>query len=191
MVGRDDDGLDALGLAHLVLDGDLRLAIRTEEGEPAVLSDLGELFGEPVGERDGQRHQLGRLAAGEADHHALVARPLELEGVGFARSLALLERVVHAGRDVRRLLLQIDLDERVVGVKADLLVVVADGADGVPDRALDVEVGVGRDLADDHAEALGDRRLAADPSPGILRQHAVEHRVRDRVADLVGEALGD
>ena len=37
--------------------------------------------GELVRQRDGQRHELGRLVAGEAEHHALVAGALGVEGV--------------------------------------------------------------------------------------------------------------
>ena len=43
------------------------------QGSVPLLRDLGEPLDEPVGEGDGQRHQLGRLVAGEAEHHALVA----------------------------------------------------------------------------------------------------------------------
>ena len=84
----------------LVLDSDLGLAIRSQEGKAAVLSRLREAPREPVRERDRERHQLGRLPAGEADHHALVTGALQLEWIVFECSLALLERVVHAGRDV-------------------------------------------------------------------------------------------
>ena len=42
---------------------------------------FGEALGEPVGERDRQRHELGGLVAGEAEHHALVAGALGVEDV--------------------------------------------------------------------------------------------------------------
>ena len=117
--------------------------------------------------------------------------PCSSNGICVARTPTLLERVVDARGDVRRLLLEIDLDQRVVGVEADLLVVVADRADGVADRALDVELGVGRDLADDDAESLGDGGLARNTRMRVLCEHSVQHGVGDLVADLVGMPLGD
>jgi len=89
------------------------------------------------------------------------------------------------------LLFEIDLDQRVVGVETDLLRVVADVANRVADGALDVQLGVCGHLADHHAKALGDSRLAGDPGFRVLRQHPVEHSVRDLVADLVRMPLGD
>jgi hypothetical protein len=45
------------------------------------------------------------------------------------------------------------------------------------------------DLADHYAQSLCDRGLTSDPSVRILRQHAIEHRIRDLVADLVRVAF--
>ena len=140
--------------------------------------------------RDRQRHQLGCLAAREADHHALIAGALELERIVPEISFPLFERMRHAGCDVRRLLLQIDLDQSVVSVEPDRLGVVADATDRVANRALDVQLGVGCDLTDDNAQAFGDRGLARNARITILREHAVEHRVGDLVADLVGVTFG-
>ena len=61
------------GHAVLVLDGDLGLAVGPQVVQLAALADLGQPARHAVGQRDGQRHQLRRLAAGEAEHHALVA----------------------------------------------------------------------------------------------------------------------
>ena len=98
MLGRDDDGLDPLRDAVLVLDGDLGLAVRAQVGELAGLADLGEPPRHAVGQRDRQRHELGRLAAGEAEHHPLVAGA-QLERRG--RVVAHLERRIDALGDVR------------------------------------------------------------------------------------------
>src|SRR5207249_11862321 len=65
---------------------------------------LRELLREPVRQRDGERHELRRLAAGEADHHPLIAGPLQLERVAtLLCALSGLQRVPHARGDVRRL----------------------------------------------------------------------------------------
>ena len=90
-----------------------------------------------MGEGDRQRHQLGRLAAREPEHHPLVART-ELErrrGV-----VTHLERGVDALGDVGRLLL--DGDERPAGQVVEAVVGpgVADVANGVADDGLEVDV---------------------------------------------------
>ena len=49
-----------------------------------------------VGQGDGQGHELGRLAAGEAEHHALVAGAL----IVYVGTATRLERLVDAALDV-------------------------------------------------------------------------------------------
>src|SRR6266699_296725 len=174
----------------LVLDGDLRLSIRAQEGKRSILTGLREAARQPMRERDGQRHELGRLATREADHHALVAGALQREWIVLEGPFALFQRMVHARRNIGRLLLQIHLDERVVCVETDLLLVVADSADRVADRALDVELGVRGDLPDDHTESLRDRGLAGHARVTVLSEHAIEYGVGNLVANLVRMALG-
>ena len=48
----------------------------------------GQPAGEPVGQRDRQRHELGGLVAGEAEHQALVAGALLVELVRVALDAA-------------------------------------------------------------------------------------------------------
>ena len=159
----------------------------SEVRQLAGLADLGQAAGHPVGERDRQRHQLGRLAAGEAEHHPLVAGA-ELEG--RRGIVADLERRVDALGDVGRLLL--DRDERAAGqvVEAVVRPGVADVADRVADDRLDVDVGRRRDLAEDHHEARRRRGLAGDARVRVLADDRVEDGVGDLVAHLVGVTLG-
>src|SRR5260370_41173339 len=100
MMRRDDDGFDPLRLAVLVLDCDLRLAVRPQEWKRSDLARLGQPFRELVGQRDREGHQLGSLPARKADHHALVPRALRLEGIVLERASALSEGMNAAGRDV-------------------------------------------------------------------------------------------
>ena len=86
------------GHAALVLDGDLRLAVGPQVRQLTRSADLGQAASHPMGEGDRQRHELGRLAAGEAEHHALVAGP---ELVVGRLVVADLEGLVDAHRDVR------------------------------------------------------------------------------------------
>ena len=107
-------------------------------GSSPRLADLGQAARHAVREGDRQRHQLGRLAAGEAEHHPLVAGA---QLVVRRLVVADLERLVDAHRDVGRLLL--DRHERAAGqvVEAVVGAGVADVADGVADDRLEVDVG--------------------------------------------------
>ena len=145
----DDDRADPLRHAALVLDGDLRLAVRAQVRERAVLADLGEAAGHAVRERDRQRHQLRGLAAGEPEHHPLVAG-------------AQLLGPVHALRDVAALLLDADDRAARLVVEPVLGLRVADVADGVADDVLELDVRGRRDLAEHEDEAGGRRGLAGD-----------------------------
>jgi hypothetical protein len=185
---RDDHGPDAPGHAALVLHGDLGLAIRTQVGELAGLADLGEPARHPVGEGDRQRHQLRRLAAGEAEHHALVS------GAELGTTPTVvpdLEGRVDALRDVGRLALHRDERAARLVVEAVLGLRVPDVPHGVADDGLEVDVRVCRDLAEDEDQAGRGRRLAGDPRIGVLADDRIEDRVRDLVAHLFGVALGD
>ena len=173
----NDHRVDAHGLAVVVLDGDLALAVRAQVIQRAVLAHLGQALGQLVGQADGQRHQLGRLVAGVAEHHALVARTGHV--------------VVGAQRNVGALAVDVGDDSAGVAVKAVLGAVIADGADDLARRAGDVHVAAGRDLAHDVDKTGGAGRLAGNAGTGVLRQDGVEDGVGDLVADFVGMPLGD
>ncbi len=133
-----------------------------------------------VGVVDRRRHQLRRLAAGVAEHDALVAGALVLVAGG-----------IDALGDVDRLGVQQDLDLAVLPVEALLLV--ADVADGGAGEILDLaEDRVGpANLAGDDDAVGGRQRLAGDARLGHGRQIGVDDGVGDAVADLVGMAFGD
>ncbi len=106
VLGRDDDVGDSLRDAVVVLDGDLGLAVGAKVRQLAALANLGQPARQAMGQGDRQRHQLGRLAAGEPDHHALVAgAELVLRG---RLAVPGLHGIVHALGDVGRLLLDAD-----------------------------------------------------------------------------------
>ncbi len=174
------------GLAAAVFDRHLRLAVRPEVVDQLLVAHLGETSREAMREGDRQWHQLGRLAAGEAEHHALVAGALIVD----VRPAACLERLVDAALDVGRLL--VDRDQRPAGsvVEAEASVGVADPAHGVANDGLEVDVGVGRDLADDHHRAGRGGRLTGDSGARVVADDRVEDCVRDLVAHLVRVTLG-
>ncbi len=153
-------------------------------------------------------HERGRLVGRVAEHHALVARADEVERVGGAARLGV-EGLVHALRDVGALL--VDKVEHAAGVavEAELGAIVPDAAHDLARDVLNVDVGLGADLAGDDDGAGGDEGLACAADVlelgrlaagrdialglklGLLGQDGVEHGVGDLVRDLVGMALGD
>ena len=187
---RDQELLDRDRPAVDVADRDLGLAVGAQVGERPVVADGGELLGELVGERDRQRHQRGGLVARVAEHHSLVAGPGDVELVVVGRVGPRLVGLVDALGDVRRLLVDRVEHGARVGREAELGVDVADLADRLAGDLLDVDVGVGRDLAGDDDEAGVHERLARDPAERVLGQHGVEDAVGDLVGDLVGVTLG-
>ena len=170
----------------VVLDRDLALAVGPEERQRAVAAHLGQAARDAVRERDRQRHQLIRLVGREAEHHSLVAGA-ELVGLP---SLARLERVVDALRDVGRLLLDGRQGPAGLPVEAEPAVGVADVAHRAAHDVLDVDVVGGRHLAEHEDHAGGRRHLDRAARVGIVRQDVVEHGVGDGVAQLVGMTLG-
>ena len=141
-------------------------------------------------EHDRKRHQLRRIAAGIAEHHALISRARQLELVVAARA-ADFERLVDPHRDIGRLL--VDRYRHAAGrrIEADERVIVADVRDRLADEARNVDVRRGRDLAPDVDLARDDERLAGHAAQRIVLENRVEHGIRNLVGDLIGMPLGD
>ena len=175
-------------LAVLVADGDLALGVRAERLGLAGAARVRHHLEDLVRVVDRRRHQLRRLAAGIAEHDALVAG-----------ALVLVAGRIDALRDVARLGVQKDLDVGLLPVEAGLLV--ADVADRQPRDMRHVILGDGggpAGLAGDHHAVGGAQRLAGDPHvariPAVTRrlvEESIDHLVGDAVADLVGMAFGN
>ncbi len=144
-----------------------------------------------VGERDRERHQLGRLVGRVADHEALVAGADAVERIVVAGVVLHLEGGVDAAGDVGRLLVERDDHGAGLRVEAVLGARVADRRDPLTHQPRDVDVGARRDLAGHDDEAGRDERLAGDAPARVVGEHGVEHRVGDLVGDLVGVTFGD
>ena len=182
MLGRDDDRVDALRPAILsVLHRNLALSVGPQPGQRAVLAPVGQGTGEVVRVADRGRHQLLRLVAGEAEHHALIAG---------AVGRVVVKGAVDAHGDVAGLFVDRGQDGAGIAVEARAGVVVADAADRLASDPGDVHVAVGRDLAHDQHHAGRSGALTGHAGHGILREDCVEHAVGDLVTDLVGMPLG-
>ena len=181
VLGGNDDGVDANRLARFVVfHGDLRLAVRQDVGQDMHLAHIGQTLGQRVRQLDRQGHEVFGLAAGVAEHHALIAR---------ARVLFDLAGNAHV--DIRALLVQIDGDRAGVRVKAVTRLGVADFADGVAGNLLVIHLCGGGDFAEDVHRVGDGGDLAGDVAHRVLRKQRVENRVGDLVADLIGMPLGD
>jgi len=98
----DDHIVDTHGLAVHVFHGDLGFAVGPQEIKNLVLAHVGQPPGQLVGPIDRRRHEGFRLRAGEAEHHALIARTLFL-GLLAHHALGDVRRLlVHRGDDRRR-----------------------------------------------------------------------------------------
>ena len=144
------------------------------------MTGVGERAQDRVRIGDGGRHQFVGLAAGIAEHDALVAG-----------TLVLVARGVHPLGDVGRLSVDVDVDPRLLPVEARLLV--ADLADAVARHFLKVSGGDGSGtahFAGEHHKVGGAKRLDRDPGLGLRGEIHVDDGVRDAIANLVGMALG-
>jgi hypothetical protein len=122
------------------------------------------------------------LAAGEAEHHALVAGAL---------FLVLACALVDADGDVLALLIEADEHRAAAAVKALGGIVVPDLDDGIADDLRDIDVAGAGDLAGHEDEPGRDHRLAGYAGVGIDGDHGVEDGVGDLVRDLIRMAHGD
>ncbi len=178
-----DDDLRRLDrLAVLIAHRHLALGVRAERLLDAGMAGLGNFLQDLVSVVERRRHQFRRLAAGVAEHDALVARALVLVagGVDALRDIGRLGMEQHFDMGlapVEPLLLVADVLDRLTGGLDNLLIGNAGSADFAGD---DHPVGRGERLAGD-ADLVGiDARL------GALAEKKIDDLVRNPVAHLVG-----
>src|SRR4029078_11099211 len=112
VLGRYHDRVGAHRLAVLISERDLAFGVRARRGLPAGVPRLGHLMQDAVGVINRRRHQGLGLAAGIAEHDALVAGALFLLFLGIG---------IDAHGDVGRLLVHVEFELGVLPVKALLL----------------------------------------------------------------------
>ena len=178
----EHERVDAPGcVVVVVFDGELALGVGPQVGHRrgVLAADARELDQDHVGERQRERHELGRLVAGVAEHHTLVAG-----------ALVFLGGAVYALGDVGALLVHCGEDGAGIGVEAVLAFRVADAADGAADDALDVDPGVaGGDFAAYDGQARADEGFTGDVGRRVLPQEIIEDGVGNLVGHFIGVAL--
>ena len=182
MLGRDDDGVNAQRLVVVrVLDGHLALGVRAEVGHDlALAANLAELLKESVSQIDGEGHKFLCVAAGVAEHHALVSSALLLL-VCTNDTLVNVMALLVEGRD----------DATALRVELILALVISDGVDDAARNILHRDVAVSAKLAGAHRQSGCHESLARHLALLVLNEKGVENSVRNLIGHLVRMALGD
>ena len=139
---------------------------------------------------DWQGHEVVDVAAGVAEHHALITRAEGVQFVLTTRSGAMFERHVDAAGDVGTLLVERDEHGAVLSVKALGPVVVANVENRAPRASGDVDDGRRGDLSHYDAQPRGEERLAGDAREGILGENGVEDPIGHLIGNLVRVPFG-
>ena len=80
---------------------------------------------------------------------------------------------------------------QVLPSKPFFAAVVTDLSDHLAHQLVEVDMGTGGDLTQQHHEAGLGGRLAGHPRSRVLLQAGIQHRIADLVADLIRVAFGD
>ena len=110
-----------------------------------------------------------------AEHHALIACTANL--------------IAGSHRNIGGLLVDGHHNLAGIGIKARCPAGVADVTQDPPGNALNIHIDLARDLACNEHRVGGAAGLTGHPALRVLRQHCIQHRIRDTVAHLVGMAL--
>ena len=184
VLGRDDDGMDPdrTVVCTVIFNGILGLGIRTEVGhEDGFPPQVGQSLERQVRQGEGKGHVLPGVAAGIAEHHALVAGTL---GFGLLAD--------HAPVDVLALVMDGGQDAAGIAVKAVFSLVVTDAVDDPADGFLDIDVCVlGTDFAAHDDQAGGAEGFAGHFGIGVLTEELVEDGIGDLVGHFVRMAFGN
>ena len=169
VLGGKHDRMDAHRPTALVFHRHLRLGVRPQSSDQPFAPRVDLLLHDAMRQVNRQRHQLRRLPTGEAEHHALIARPI----------------AIHAHGDVRRLPFDRCQDAARFVVERHVAGDVADFADGLADDVGDLDISLRGDFAGHDHHAGRDEGFAGDTRVFVLLQHGVENGVRNLVGHLI------
>ena len=157
--------MDADGtVGHAVeLDAELRLGVRPQIRNLTGMPDIRQNLQQTMRKIQRERHIVGRVAAGVAEHHTLVAG-----------TLVHLVGAHDAAVDIGTLFVDGGDDPAGGGVEAVFGLGVSDTGDGFACYALDVDIGVARNLSANNHEAGCAKGLAGHFGLRILAQEFIE-----------------
>ena len=170
VLGGEDDRMDAhRPVVPVVLDGELRFGVGAQVRHELrfVVADVGQDAERQVRQVQRQGHVVFRIAAGVAEHHALVAGALVL-GLFAADAAA----------DVAALLVDGGKHTARIAVEHVFRLVVADTLDGVAHDGLDVDIGIFRaDFAADDHQSGGAEGFTGNVCVRVLAEEFVKDGV--------------
>ena len=177
MLGGENDGVYGQWLAVFIVHGDLGFRVRTQPVQGAALAHFRLFFNQSVGIGNGKRHQHIGLVTGITEHQSLVARALvQIQTLAF----------IHALGDVRGLF--VHGDQHGAGIRIESHLVggsIANLADDVTHHFRVINYRLGGNFAGQDHHTGVDQGFAGNTGSGILRQHGIEHGIRNLVGHLV------
>ncbi len=188
MLTRDQHVRQTRRLPIDILDRHLRLTVRTQIIERAVLTHIGQPLRQPVRQPDRHRHQIRRVITRIPEHHALITRADLIETV--RETVTDLLRLVDPHRNVRRLLIDRRQHRTRIAVEPERIVVVPDTAHRVAHHPRIIHIRLRADLTRDHHHPRRAHRLARHPRLRILLENRIQHRITDLIRHLVRMTLG-
>ena len=145
MLGGHNDRLDTDGRVVLVVsEGHLRLAIRAQTVDGAVVSNLCEAMRQLVCRPDRGRHQIRCLIGCISEHEALVAGALKFARVSCISPFTCFKRTFHSPGNVRALLADRHGDTARGAVESNSRRGVSDAADFLANDLRNFHVGAVR-----------------------------------------------
>ena len=104
MLGGDDQVVQAHRALAVVADRHLRLAVRAQARDDALLAHEGQALRQTMRQMNGQRHEGRGVVAGVAEHEPLVSGTLQVERIDVRVIPTGLKGLVDPRRDVCGLL---------------------------------------------------------------------------------------
>ncbi len=163
----------------------LRLAVRTQIVQRPIVTHVRQAFGEPVRQRDRQRHQLRRLTGRIPKHHPLIARTRHQQLITLRRPRPRLMRRINPQRDIRRLLINRIQHRTRIRRKPKIRIDITNPPNRIPHHTLNIHIRLSRDLPRHHNQPRIHKRLTRHTRQRIIRQTRIQHPIRNLIGNLI------
>ena len=182
VLGRYDDGDNALRHTLVaIFHRHLALGVGAEIGHLlTLLADVCQRPHDKVSEIERDGHIVGRLIAGVAEHHSLVAGTLRLLVLAADAPIDILALLVNGSQNTTRL-----------RVKLILSLIVANTVDGLAGHGLQIDILRGAHLAHDHHLSRCVESLDGAMCLVVIGQKLVEQSVANLVRYFIGMSFRD